>query len=293
MQAGFLFYNLKHFCHMKPKIFIILFVAIAASFSISAYSQAVKVKPVKSQTAPKPADKPAPDLKTDGKGKPVLSPVSDVKITEWSAPAGKLGFPALPYQYDQLEPVIDKLTVEIHYDRHHRAYYNNFIKSITDTEFASMSISDLFARISDMPVAIRNNGGGFYNHVLYWENLSPKGGGEPSGEMAELINKQFGGFKEFVGKFNDAAKSRFGSGWAWLSVDPLNGELFISSTANQDNPLMNVSERKGIPILALDVWEHAYYLQYQNKRADYITEFWKIVNWPVVEKRYQQAKLRK
>jgi superoxide dismutase, Fe-Mn family len=293
MQVGFLFYNLKHFCHMKPKILIILFVAIAASFSYATYAQAVKVKPAKSQTTPKPADKPAPDLKTDVKGKPMLSPVSDVKITEWSAPAGELGFPALPYEYNQLEPVIDKLTVEIHYSRHHRAYYDNFKKAVTDTEFASMSIFDIFAKISDMPVAIRNNGGGFYNHVLYWENMSPKGGGEPSGELAELINKQFGGYKEFVEKFNDAAKSRFGSGWAWLSVDPLNGELFISSTANQDNPLMNVSERKGIPILALDVWEHAYYLQYQNKRADYITEFWKIVNWPVVEKRFRQAKLRK
>lgn len=278
---------------MKHRILIIFLVAIAASFSNYSNAQEVKVKPVKSKTTPKPADKPASDLKTDVHGKPQIVPVSDQVISIWSAPAGELTFPELPYKYDQLEPVIDKLTVEIHYDRHHRAYFDNFRKAIANTEFASMSIFDIFAKISDAPVALRNNGGGFYNHVLYWENLTAKGGGEPTGELADLIKKHFGGFNEFVEKFNDAAKTRFGSGWAWLSVDPSNGELFISSTANQDNPLMGTSERQGIPILALDVWEHAYYLKYQNKRADYISGFWKIVNWPVVEKRYKEAKIKK
>ena len=267
-------------------------VACATILSTPSFAQ-VKVKPVKSKTEAKPAVTPTPDAKDQAIGQikrlgPVYSGISD-----WSAGVGELAFRAVPYTYDQLEPVIDKLTVEIHYDRHHRAYYNNFMKAIAETKMASMPVSRIFANISEMPDAIRNNGGGFYNHVLYWENLSPKGGGEPTGELADIIKKQFGGFKEFVEKFNDAAKTRFGSGWAWLSVDPKNGELFISSSANQDNPLMNTSERIGEPILALDVWEHAYYLKYQNKRADYITEFWKIVNWPVVEKRYMQTKSRK
>ncbi len=278
---------------MKHRILIIFLVAIAASFSNFSNAQDVKVKPVKSKTTPKPTDKPASDLKTDVQSKPQIVPVTDLKISTWSAPAGELTIPELPYKYDQLEPVIDQLTVEIHYDRHHKAYYDNFKKTIAKSEFESMSILDIFTKIASAPVAIRNNGGGFYNHVLYWENLSAKGGGEPTGELADLIKKHFGGFNEFVEKFNDAAKSRFGSGWAWLSVDPSNGELFISSTANQDNPLMGTSERKGIPILALDVWEHAYYLKYQNKRADYISGFWKIVNWPVVEKRFKQVKINK
>jgi Fe-Mn family superoxide dismutase len=278
---------------MNKKILTICFVTLSATFSSSSFAQEVKVKPVKKQSEAKPVEAPPSDLKTDVIKKPMIIPASGDQGSDWSLPAEKLAFPALPYAYDALEPVIDKLTVEIHYDRHHRAYYNNFAKAVSGSEYASMPITDIFAKISDIPVSIRNNGGGFYNHVLYWENLTAKGGGEPGGELAEMIKKQFGGFREFVEKFEDAAKTRFGSGWAWLSVDPQNGELFISSSANQDNPLMNTSERMGTPVLALDVWEHAYYLNYQNKRADYISAFWKIVNWPVVEKRYMQAKNKK
>lgn len=207
---------------------------------------------------------------------------------EWMLPAAKLTFPALPYDLDALEPVIDKMTVEIHYDRHHRAYYNNFIKAVGGTEMETMTIFEIFKKMSELPVSVRNNGGGFFNHVLYWNNLSPKGGGEPGGELAEAIIKYFGSFEAFRAKFEEAAKTRFGSGWAWLSVDPEKGELFISSTANQDNPLMNTESRRGFPILGIDVWEHAYYLKYQNKRADYIGSFWKIVNWQDVEARYKQ-----
>lgn len=278
---------------MNKKVLIVCLAAFAATFSTSSFAQAVKVKPVKKQTEAKPVEKPVSDLKTDVNKYPMILPVTGDQGSDWSAPAGELAFPALPYAYDALEPAIDKLTVEIHYDRHHRAYYNNFAKAIAGTEYASMPIRDIFAKMSDIPVPVRNNGGGFYNHVLYWENLSPKGGGEPGGELAEMIKKQFGEYGKFVEKFEDAAKTRFGSGWAWLSVDSKNGELFISSSPNQDNPLMNTSERMGTPILALDVWEHAYYLQYQNKRADYISAFWKIVNWPVVEKRYMQAKAKR
>lgn len=212
---------------------------------------------------------------------------------DWNIPAGELTFRELPYGYDMLEPVIDKLTVEIHYDRHHRAYYNNFMKAIKDTEISKMPIASVFANMTSFSDAVRNNGGGFYNHVLYWENMSPDGGGEPSGELANAITKTFGTYADFVAKFEDAAKSRFGSGWAWLSVDFEKGELFISSTPNQDNPLMNNAARQGVPILALDVWEHAYYLGYQNKRADYIMAFWKKVNWKEVELRFKQVKISK
>lgn len=208
--------------------------------------------------------------------------------SEWMIPSAKLSFPALPYEFDALEPVIDKMTVEIHYDRHHRAYYNNFIKAVGGTEMETMNVFEIFNKMSELPVSVRNNGGGFFNHVMYWNNLSPKGGGEPGGELAEAINKYFGSFETFKAKFDQAAKTRFGSGWAWLSVDPEKGELFISSTANQDNPLMNTESLRGFPILGIDVWEHAYYLKYQNKRADYVDSFWKIVNWRDVEARYKQ-----
>lgn len=211
-------------------------------------------------------------------------------ISEWMAPAGQLKFNSLPYSYDALEPVIDKKTVEIHYDKHHRGYFDNFNKAIKGTELEKMPITRIFANISSQSDAVRNNAGGFFNHVLYWQNMSPDGGGEPSGELAQAIISSFGDYKTFVEKFNNAGKSRFGSGWAWLAVDFNSGELFITSTANQDNPLMNDAERRGIPILALDVWEHAYYLNYQNKRADYIEAFWKKVNWPDVEAKFKGYK---
>ncbi len=199
----------------------------------------------------------------------------------------KLEFPQLPYSYDALEPFIDKLTVEIHYSKHQKAYFDNFINAIKGTELESKSIEDIFAEISKLPAAVRNNGGGFYNHVLYWENMKV-GGGKPSNRLIEAIEKKFGSIDELKKQFTDAGKTRFGSGWAWLSVDK-EGNLFVSSTANQDNPLMDIVEKQGIPILAMDVWEHAYYLKYQNKRPDYIEAFWNLINWEVVSARFEMA----
>lgn len=248
------------------------------------------------QTTKKPTKRikvPNAQSTTDGKSinpdRPM--PVKPAQfITEWLVPASELKFNALPYAYNALEPVIDSKTVEIHYDKHHRGYYNNFMNAIKGTELEKMPISKIFANITSQPDAVRNNAGGFFNHVLYWQNMSPDGGGVPSGDLAEDINKTFGDFQTFTNKFSEAGKSRFGSGWAWLAIDLNTGELFITSTANQDNPLMNNAERRGIPILALDVWEHAYYLNYQNKRADYITAFWTKVNWPDVEAKYKGYK---
>ena len=207
--------------------------------------------------------------------------------SEWMKPAAKLEFYKLPYAFDALEPSIDKMTVEIHYERHHRGYYDKMLKAIEGSDVGEMNIFEIFANMNKFPDAVRNNAGGFFNHALYWDNMSPKEQ-KPSGQMMELINKHFDNFETFQKKFDQAAASRFGSGWAWLSVDVKSGELFISSTPNQDNPMMNTSERRGVPLLALDVWEHAYYLKYQNKRTDYIDSFWKIVNWSVVEARYSQ-----
>ncbi len=196
----------------------------------------------------------------------------------------KFEFPALPYSYDALEPYIDKMTMEIHYDRHHRAYFNNFVNAIKGTEMESMSIEDIFENISKMPASVRNNGGGFYNHVLYWEVMSPNGG-EISEKLKNAIDQKFGSMDELKKLFLDAGKSRFGSGWAWLSVDK-SGQLFVSSTPNQDNPLMDVADKMGVPILGMDVWEHAYYLKYQNKRPDYVEAFWNVINWQEVSRRY-------
>lgn len=237
--------------------------------------------------------------KTKSDAKPVSSVISAAsevskvngftgKGEDWLIPSGSLVFPDLPYAYDALEPVIDRQTVEIHYDKHHRGYFNNFKKAITGTDLENKSVYSIFADIDKYPVALRNNAGGFYNHVLYWSNLSPNGGGKPSGELLEVITRSFGSYEAFVEKFNEAAKTRFGSGWAWLSIDPASKELFISSTANQDNPLMSTEERKGYPVLCLDVWEHAYYLKYQNKRADYVENFWSKLNWQDVQSRYTE-----
>lgn len=195
-------------------------------------------------------------------------------------------FEPLPYAYDALEPSIDAKTMEIHYDKHHRAYFNNFVKAIKDTDMDGLSLETMFARMSEFPVAVRNNGGGYYNHTFFWNIMSPNGGGAPKGKLSEAINRTFGSFDDFRKKFEQAGATRFGSGWAWLSVDA-DGKLFISSTPNQDNPLMDVVEQRGIPILGLDVWEHAYYLKYQNQRGSYMTAFWDVVNWAEVAKRYE------
>lgn len=210
--------------------------------------------------------------------------MSTSAIPEGAVPAE---FPALPYGYDALEPYIDARTMEIHYDRHHRAYYTNFVNAIKGTPLETMKLADIFASISKETDAIRNNGGGFYNHVFFWENLGTGSAG-PSDELAAAINSAFGSFDKFREAFNNAAKTRFGSGWAWLYLTS-DKKLAVGSTPNQDNPLMDVSTIKGAPLLALDVWEHAYYLKYQNKRADYVDAFWNVVNWEEVSKRYQQA----
>jgi superoxide dismutase, Fe-Mn family len=203
-------------------------------------------------------------------------------------PTTKFEFKPLPYAYDALEPSIDKQTVEIHYSKHHRAYYDNFINAIKGTELESMEIKDIFRNISKYPIAVRNNSGGYFNHTFYWENMKPNGGGVPTGKLSEAIARSFSSFDDFKKQFSDAGKTRFGSGWAWLCLDD-KGVLFICSTPNQDNPLMDIAEKKGVPLLTLDVWEHAYYLKYQNKRADYIDAFWNIVNWEEVAKRYENA----
>ena len=194
--------------------------------------------------------------------------------------------PKLPYAYNALEPYFDAQTMEIHYSKHHQGYTNNLNKAIEGTDLEGKSIEDLM-KIAGSNTAVRNNGGGFYNHALFWTILSPKGGGEPTGKLAEAIKSNFGSFEAFKEEFTKAAATRFGSGWAWLVV--ANGKLVVSSTPNQDNPLMDIAEVKGMPILGLDVWEHAYYLHYQNKRPDYITAFWHIVNWEEVSRRYTEA----
>jgi Fe-Mn family superoxide dismutase len=196
--------------------------------------------------------------------------------------------PKLNYGYEALEPYIDAQTMDIHYNKHHGAYVNNLNAAIKGTEMEKKSLMQLFQNMSQYPSAVRNNGGGHFNHTLFWSIMAPNAGGSPSGKLAEAINEAFGSFDKFKEQFENAAKTRFGSGWAWLAVDK-NKKLFVSSTPNQDNPLMDVAEQKGIPILGLDVWEHAYYLKYQNRRPDYVTNFWNVVNWKEVEKRFEEA----
>jgi superoxide dismutase, Fe-Mn family len=200
----------------------------------------------------------------------------------------KFEFPQLPYAFDALEPHFDKMTMEIHYTKHHRTYFDKFVAALDATTLVNKTIEEIFANVSDYPVAIRNHGGGFYNHSLFWEILSPKGGGLPEGKLADAINKYFGSFEAFKTKFNDAAANRFGSGWAWLCVKA-DGSLCVCSSANQDNPLMNISDCPGKPIMGLDVWEHAYYLKYQNRRPDYINAFWNVLNWKKVGENYTKA----
>ena len=193
--------------------------------------------------------------------------------------------PTLKYDYKDLEPYIDALTMEIHHTKHHGAYTNNLNAAIDGTSISTLPIEEILKDISKHSPAVRNNGGGYYNHNLFWELMSPNGGGEPSGELLKQIQKTFGSFGEFKEKFSATATTRFGSGWAWLVID--NGELKVFSTPNQDNPLMDVSEVKGFPLLGLDVWEHAYYLKYQNRRPEYIQNFWHVIDWKTVETRFE------
>lgn len=196
--------------------------------------------------------------------------------------------PALSYATDALEPHIDKLTMEIHHGKHHQAYVTNLNKALEGKPEANADIKDLLKNISKYPAAVRNNGGGHYNHTLFWSILGPNKGGEPSGDLAKAINEAFGSFAEFKTKIQDAGATRFGSGWAWLSVGA-DKKLVISSTPNQDNPLMDVAEVKGTPILGIDVWEHAYYLKYQNMRPSYLAAIWNVINWDAVAERYKKA----
>jgi superoxide dismutase, Fe-Mn family len=196
-----------------------------------------------------------------------------------------LEFKPLSIGYNMLEPYIDAKTMEIHHSKHHQAYYNNMIKSAEEHGVGDLTLEQLFGRISEYPDFLRNNAGGHYNHDLFWSILKLNGGAEPFGNVGEAINTTFGSYAAFREQFGQAAATRFGSGWAWLSIDE-DRKLFISSTANQDNPVMNHLQHRGIPILGLDVWEHAYYLKYQNRRPEYIESFWKVVNWAEVEKNY-------
>jgi Fe-Mn family superoxide dismutase len=194
--------------------------------------------------------------------------------------------PKLAYSYDALEPHIDARTMEIHHSKHHAGYTNNLNAAIAGTSLENQSIEEILGNISQHSVAIRNNGGGFFNHDLFWKVMSPNGGGQPSGDLLSAIEKSFGSFDAFKEEFSKAAATRFGSGWAWL-VKQADGSLVVSSTANQDNPLMDIADVKGTPILGLDVWEHAYYLKFQNRRPDYISVFWDVINWEEVAKRFQ------
>ena len=198
--------------------------------------------------------------------------------------------PELPYGFDALEPNIDARTMEIHYGKHHAGYTKKLNAAIEGTDLEKMKIEDILANVSKHSGAVRNNGGGYYNHSLFWAVMSPDGGGEPSSRMNihKAIERDFGSFDAFKEEFSKAAATRFGSGWAWLCVD-LDGQLFVTSTPNQDNPLMDVVEKQGTPILGLDVWEHAYYLNYQNRRPDYITAFFNVINWKEVTERYNDA----
>lgn len=196
--------------------------------------------------------------------------------------------PDLPYAYDALEGSIDAQTMEIHHTKHHNAYVTKLNGAIEGTDAEGKSIEELMASISDYSGAVRNNGGGHFNHSLFWTIMSPNGGGEPTGELAEAITSAFGSFDKFKEDFANAAATRFGSGWAWLILR--DGKLAVTSTPNQDNPLMDIAEEKGTPILGLDVWEHAYYLKYQNKRPDYISAFWDVVNWDEVSSKFAAAK---
>lgn len=193
--------------------------------------------------------------------------------------------PDLPYDYNALERSIDARTMEIHHSKHHGGYTSKLNAAVDGSEWAEKSIEDILGNVSKLSGAVRNNGGGFYNHSLFWEMMSPNGGGTPTGDIADALNKNFGSFEDFKKQFSDAAATRFGSGWAWLVKQ--DDKLVVTSTPNQDNPMMDIAEVKGFPLLGLDVWEHAYYLRYQNKRPDYIAAFWDVVNWEEVENRFK------
>ncbi len=201
---------------------------------------------------------------------------------------GKFELPKLPYGYDALEPYIDKTTMEIHYTKHHNGYVTKLNDAVAGTDLENKSLEEILKNASKHPAGVRNNGGGHYNHSLFWTIMKKGGGGFPKGDLESAINSSFGSFEEFKNKFSNAAATRFGSGWAWLILQ--DGKLAITSTANQDNPIMDIADDKGTPILGLDVWEHAYYLKYQNRRPEYIDNWWNVINWDEVARRFKEAK---
>ncbi len=197
-------------------------------------------------------------------------------------------FPKLPYEYNALEPYIDAKTMKVHYSKHHKTYFDKFITAISGTELEEQSLEDIFGSISTLPLPVRNNGGGYYNHIVYWECMSPDAKSAPEGALADKINQTFGGLEKFKSVFSDAAVNTFGSGFVWL-VATTSGDLEVISTPNQDNPLMDTVQTEGIPILTLDVWEHAYYISYQNRRPEYIDAWWHVVDWKVVEDKFSSV----
>lgn len=211
----------------------------------------------------------------------MVSKVDDVPDSDYA-------FGTLPYQFDDLEPFIDHKTMRLHYGKHHKGYYKKFLNALNNSEAEGKSIIEILKNVSEYSEGVRNNGGGYYNHWLFWHSLSPKTGQKPGEDLSDAIDKAFGSYQDFKETFNNAAASQFGSGWAWLIIDS-EGNLEVTSTPNQDNPLMDVTKTNGKPILALDVWEHAYYLKYNNRRTKYIENFWKIVDWEKVEQRYNKA----
>jgi superoxide dismutase, Fe-Mn family len=217
----------------------------------------------------------------------VLLGKTDVLFGQDPVPPPPFTLPALPYAFNALEPHIDAQTMEIHHDKHHKAYVDNLNKAITDNKIEERSLEKLMASVSKYPMAVRNHGGGHFNHSFFWKLMKPNGGGVPTGTLWDAMESVYGTFENFQTKFNEVAMSRFGSGWAWLIVQ--GGKLVIGSTANQDNPLMDISELKGKPVLALDIWEHAYYLKYQNKRKDYVTAWWNTINWEQAEQNFRNA----
>jgi Fe-Mn family superoxide dismutase len=200
---------------------------------------------------------------------------------------GDFKLPDLPYPYDALEPYIDTKTLTIHHSMHHAAYTEKFNAAVREAGITGKNAREILKEVSKYPASVRNNGGGYLNHKMYWKVMSPNGGGKPQGALLKSINRDFGTFENFKNEFSDASKKLFGSGWTWLIV--ADGRLMVTSTPNQDNPIMDIAEVRGFPILCLDVWEHAYYLKYQNRRAEYIDAFWNVVNWDMVSKKFKKA----
>ena len=209
-----------------------------------------------------------------------------------NAKVSDLSFYKLPYSYNSLVPVIDSLTVSLHYGKHHKGYFEKFIKEAEILGVGNETLQSIFSKVSSYPVGIRNNAGGFYNHVIYWEVLQPKGKDNISPVLENAVIRDFGSMENLKKQLYETSVKLFGSGWAWLSVNP-EGKLFVSSTPNQDNPLMDLAEQRGFPILGIDVWEHAYYLGYQNKRAEYVTKVLNALNWQVISEFYDQANMKK